>query len=184
MRSSTRFFIGFTILVLLTFYGCGASSEVEMKAAQQAMENAKGLGAEELASSNWLESMQAWEQGQAAVAEGKSAKVYFLRAKSRFEKTAAIAKSNGEAVAREVSDLQAKINDRFMKIKTAVDKGRVSSRVQRQIKPLMTEVGDGSASIEELVAQGNYLKARTTAQDIQKKVFNAELIMLGKKPIY
>jgi len=184
MKSSTRFFVGFTILVLLGFYGCGSNSDVEMKAAQQAMENAKSLGAEELAASNWLEAMQAWEQGQAAVAEGKSAKTYFIRAKSRFEKTATIAKSNRDAVAREISDLQAKIDDRFMKIKAAIDKGKVSSRVQKQLNPILTEVDSGLTSIEELIGQGNYLKARTTAQEIQKKVFNAELIMVGKKPVY
>jgi hypothetical protein len=184
MKNSTRFFVGCSLLILIFFYGCGVpSSEVEMKAAQQAMDNAKSLHAEDLAASNWSEAMQAWEQGQAAVKEGKSAKVFFIRAKSRFEKTAVIAKSQRDGLSRDVSEMQIRIGERLSNIKAALAKGRLSSKVQKQVQSITEEAEKGKDSIDTLVSQGDFLKARTLAREAQAKIYNAELIMAGKKPI-
>ena len=182
MKNSIRFFIGFSLLVLVVSYGCSVSSEAEMKAAQEAMNAAKSMHADELAASNWNEAMQSWYQGEAAVKEGKPAKTYFLRAKSRFEKTITIAKARRDDVAREVSDMQQTIGERLAKVKTALTSGRLTSRVQNQIKPLVAEVESGSETIGTLIGQEDFVKARATAKDIQKKIFNAELILAGKKP--
>jgi hypothetical protein len=183
MKNSIRFFIGFSLLVLIGCYSCGVeNSEAEMKAAQQAMDNAKSLHAEDLATSNWNEAMQAWDQGQAAVKEGKPAKTFFIRAKSRFDKTATIAKAHRDEISKEISDMQVTINERYAKVKTALEGGKLASRVQKQIKPIAAEVEAGNTSINDLVSQGDYLKARATAREVQKKVYNAELILAGKKP--
>jgi hypothetical protein len=184
MKNSIRFFVAGSLFILIACYSCSVpSSEAEMKAAQQAMDNAKSLHAEDLAASNWEEAMQAWEQGQAAIKEGKSAKAFFIRAKSRFEKTAAIAKAQGETLSREVSDLQLRIGERLSKLKAALVKGRLSSKIQKQIQPIVDEAEKGKDSIDGLVSQGDFLKARTAAREIQAKLYNAELIMSGKKPL-
>jgi hypothetical protein len=183
MKNSTRFFIGFSLLVLVACYGCSVSSEVEMKAAQEAMDAAKSIHADELAASNWNEAMQAWYQGEAAVKEGKPSKTYFLRAKSRFEKTATIAKARRDDVAREVSDIQQTINERLAKVKTALTSGKLTPRIQNQLKPLVAEVETGSETVGTLIGQADFVKARTAAKEIQKKVFNVELILAGKKPV-
>ena len=184
MKNSTGFFVVCSLFILIAFCSCSVpSSEAEMKAAQQAMDNAKSFHAEELAASNWEEAMQAWDQGQTAVKDGKSAKAFFIRAKSRFEKTAAIAKSQGETLSREVTDLQLRIGERLSKIQTALIKGRLSSKIQKQIQPIVDEAEKGKDSIESLMVQKDFLKARTAARDIQAKLYNAELIMAGKKPL-
>jgi hypothetical protein len=126
--------------------------------------------------------MQAWEQGQAAVKEGKPAKAYFIRAKSRFEKTAAIAKSAGDQMSKDVQAMQAAITERLSKVQAALDSRKVSSKVQSQIKPIVAEVEEGSASIDSLISQRNFVKAKALAKDVQSKIYNAELIMAGKKP--
>jgi len=183
MKNSIRFFVGFSLFILIVLYGCGVEkSEAEMKAAQQAMDNARSFAAEELAAANWQEAMQSWDQGQAAVKEGKPAKTFFLRAKSRFERTATIAKARRDDVSKEVSTMQQTINERCSVIKTALETGKLAPRVQNQLKPLMTEVDAGNQSIAGMVDHGEYVKARATAREVQKKVYNAELIMAGKKP--
>jgi hypothetical protein len=182
MRNSARFFIGFSLLVLIASYSCSENSEAEMKAAQQAMDNAKSFHAEDLATSDFKEAMVSWERGQNALKEGKPAKTYFLRAKSRFEKTATIAKAQLETVSKDITNMQMTIGERLAKVKIALEAGRLSSRIQNQIKPILEEVEAGTASINHLVDQGDYLKARATAKEIQTKVYNAELIMAGKKP--
>jgi hypothetical protein len=183
MKNSTRFFVAGSLFILIVCCSCTVpSSEAEMKAAQQAMDNAKSLHAEDLAASNWEEAMQAWEQGQAAVKEGKPAKAFFVRAKSRFEKTAAIAKSQGDVLSKDVSDMQLKIGEKLSKIKAALTKGRLSSKIQKQIQPIVDEAEKGKDSIDSLVSQKDFLKARTAARDILTKIYNAELIMAGKKP--
>jgi hypothetical protein len=184
MKNSNRFFVGCSLLILIACYSCGVpSSEAEMKAAQQAMDKAKSLHAEDLASSNWSEAMEVWEQGQTAIKEGKSAKTFFIRAKSRFEKTAAIAKSQGDVLSRDISDIQLSIGERLSKIKAALIKGGMSSKIQKQVQSIASEVEKGAESIDNLVTQGDFLKARTTAREMQAKIYNAELIMAGKKPV-
>ena len=184
MKNSMRFFVGYSLLIVVACYSCGVpSSEAERTAAQQAMENAQSLHAEELATSNWLEAIKAWEQGEAAVKEGKSAKTFFIRAKSRFEKTAAIAKSQGAVWSREVSDLQLSIVDRLSKVKAALEKGRMSSKVQKQVRAIVADVEKATESLESMIGQGDFVKAKKLAQETQSKIYNAELIMAGKKPI-
>ena len=185
MKNSIRFFVGSSLLILVACYGCGvATSEVEMKAAQQAMDSAKSFHAESLAASNWNDAVIAWEQGQAAVKEGKPAKAFFLRAKSRFEKTAAIAKANSQIMSREVSQMQTAINDALSKIKADLEKGRISAKIQKQVKPIVAEADQGIESLAKLVSDGDFLKAKTLARDIQSKLYNARLIAAGKKPVY
>jgi hypothetical protein len=167
---------------MILCYGCASNSEAEMQAAQQAMDKAKSFHAEDLAASNFSDAMQVWDQGQTAVKQGKSAKTLFLRAKSRFEKAAVIAKSQGDMLSRDVSDMQMKIGERLSNVKAVLLKGRLSSKIQKQIQTMVAEVEQGAASIENLMSQGDFLKARNLAKEIQTKIYNAELVMAGKKP--
>ena len=184
MKNLLRFFVGIGLLALIVCCcSCGVeNSEAEMKDAQQAMDNAKSVFAENLAASNWEDAMKAWEQGQAAVKEGKPAKTYFIRAKSRFEKAAAIAKSRGETLSKDIQAMQLTINERFSKIKANLERGKVPSKVQTQIKPLVAELDEGIPTVDSLVSQGNFAKANSMAKDMQTKIYNVELIMAGKKP--
>jgi hypothetical protein len=184
MRISARFFVGFGLFILLICHGCGGVNyEAEMKEAQQAMDKAKSLHGEDLAPSNWKEAMQTWEQAQAAAKEGKSSsKTIFLRAKNRFEKTSAIAKSSGDTMAKDIGSMQEAINTRSSKMKAALNGGRLSGKARAQVKALAAEVDEGTAAIDNLMSQGDYLKARATAREVQKKAYDAELIMAGKKP--
>jgi len=184
MKNSIRFFVGFSLIILIMCYGCGVpSSEKEMKEAQQAMDNAKNLFADELAPTDWNEAIQSWEQAQGAVKEGKPAKTYFLRAKNRFEKTAKIAKAKGEDLSKDISSIQLTISERFSKVQSAFERGNVNAKIQKQIKPMLAEVEEGKATVDSLVSQGSFVKAHTLARELQNKIYNAELILAGKKPV-
>jgi len=184
MKNSTRFFVVCSLLMPVFCCSCGApSSEKEKQAARQAMDTARSLPAEARAASDWREAMKAWEQGEAAVKEGKNAKTYFLKAKSRFEKTAAIAKSQSDYLSREVSDMQLSINERLSKVKAAIERGRVSPKIQKPINAILEEVEQASESLDNLAGQGDFLKARTLAKETQAKIYNVELITAGKKPV-
>jgi hypothetical protein len=184
MKNLTRFFVGSCLLILLACYGCGVeNSELEMKQAQQAMDQAKSLYAEDITPADWKEAVQIWEQAQTAVKDGKPAKPLFIRAKNRFEKLAAIAKSRNDSYSKDLSEMQQTINTRFEKVKKALEGGKLSSKVQGQVKAIALEIEEGNASIKTLVSQGNYLKAVTKAKDLQTKVYNAELVMAGQKHI-
>jgi len=184
MSKSSRFFVGCGLLVLVVCYGCGYQNpEAEIKAAQTAMDQAKSVHAEDLAPSNYKEAMLTWEQAQAAVAEKKPAKTLYLRAKSRFEKATTIAKANGEGIAKEIAEMQLTIGERFAKLKTAMDSGRLVPKVVKQIAPIAAEVEAGTSSIDRLMSEGDLIKARALAKEVQKKVYNAELILAGKKPV-
>ncbi len=182
MKNAMRFFVGIGLLGLVLCYGCGGEKyEAEMNAAQAAMDNAKSIFAEDLAPTDWKEAMKSWDQGQTAAKEGKPAKTYFVRAKSRFEKTATIAKATGADMAKEIATMQNTIDERFAKVKSTIDRGKAPAKVLKQVKPLAAEVEAGNASVTSLVSQGNYVKANTLARDLQAKVYKAELLLEGKK---
>jgi hypothetical protein len=183
MKNSSRFFVGISLLVLaVCCCRCGVeNSKAEMEEAQKAMDKAKSVFAEDLASSNWQEAMQSWDQGQAAVKAGKPSKTFFLRAKSRFEKTAAIAKASGDRLSKDIQTMQLAIGEHFAKVKTGMERNKYPSKVQNRIKPIIAEIEEGNATIDNLVSQGNYPKANSLAKEILTKLYNTDLIIAGKK---
>ena len=182
MKNSTRVFVGISLLVLALCYGCGENYQADMQAAQQAMDAAKAVFAEDLAPSDWKEAVKVWDQAQAAVKDGKPAATFFKRAKSRFDKTAKLAKATGTSMAQEISGMQTTINERLGKVRDQLDRGRVPPKFATQVKPLLVELQEGTTTLDNLATQGNYLKAKVLAKDLQTRVYNAELIMSGKKP--
>lgn len=184
MKNSIRFFAGISLLVLFVFCcSCGVeNSEAEMNQAKQAMEKAQTIFAEDMAPSDWASAMESWEQGQTAVKEKKPSKTLFLRAKSRFEKAAAIAKSKGENYSKELSTEQLGITERFSKLKASIQSGKASSKLKSDVKPIVAEIEEGTVSLDKLISEGNYLKAKMLARDISLKVYKAEQILQGKKP--
>ncbi len=182
MKNSVRFFLGVSLLVLTLCYGCGENYQADMQAAQQAMDAAKAVFAEDLVPLDWKEAMKVWDQAQAAIKDGKPSVTYFKRAKSRFEKTAKLAKSSGDAMAQDVTAMQGTIGERLGKMKDRLDGSRVPGKVANQVKPLVAELQEGTTTLDNLMSQRNYLKAKMLAKDLQSKVYTAELIMAGKKP--
>ena len=99
-----RFCISFILLILLASYGCGrGSSEMDMKQAQKAMDQAKSLHADDLAPTDFQLAQKTWAHAQAAAKEGKTdtAKVLFVSAKIYFNKSAGIAKAKRESLSRD-----------------------------------------------------------------------------------
>ena len=128
MKNLTRFFVGSCLLILLACYGCGVEkSEVEMKQAQDSKDQAKSLHADDITPTDWKEAVQVWDQAQTAVKDGKPAKTLFLRAKNRFDKIAAIAKSKNETFSKDLSEMQTTINSRYEKVKKALEAKKVEA---------------------------------------------------------
>ena len=183
MKNASRFFIGLSLSIQLLCYGCGGSFEVEMNEAQQAMDQAKSFHADELAASNWKEALQTWDQAQAAAKAGKPAKSLFLNAKARFKKAGAIAKAYGETIAKEVAEMQLTLVENLSKVKAASITGNPRAKSRNQVNLICAEVESGTETINKMVAQGDYLKAKILAKDMQNKIYNAGLILEGKKTI-
>jgi hypothetical protein len=49
---------------------------------------------------------------------------------------------------------------------------------------MVAEADQGIEPLAKLVSDGDFLKAKTLARDIQSKLYNARLIAAGKKPVY
>jgi len=183
MKNSSRFFIGFGLLVQLACFGCAGSFDAEMNEAQQAMDQAKSFHADELAPSDWKEAQESYDRAQAAAKAGKPAKNLFINAKARFKKAGTIAKSYGETIAKEISDIQLAMGEKLSKIKAALLTGNPGSKSRNQVNSIVAEAETGTESISKMVAEGDYLKGRTLAREIRKKLYDAELILAGKKPV-
>ncbi len=180
-----RFYISLGLSTLLALCGCGGSSEVEMKAAQQARDQALTAHADLLVPSEFQEAQKTWEHAQAAAKEGKtsSAKVLFASAKIYFSKSALIAKTNREALNKQLDGLAVAINVNFDQVKSDLVKKRLSSKDQEQVKAIVAQIAKDKASMQDLSIRDDLIKAVATAKDIQMEIYKAQLILAGKKPL-
>jgi Tfp pilus assembly protein PilP len=179
-----RFYISLSLLVLLAFYGCGGgSSEVEMKLAQDAMDQARSLHADNLAPADFQQAQKAWDHGQAAQKEGNAstAKVLFNSAQIFAGKAADIAKAKQEALNRELNTMQLMISKNFDQVKSDLSTKNLSPRQQDQVKTIVSEVEKGGAAISNLVSQQDLPKAVAKAKDVQTMIYHAQLILAGQK---
>jgi hypothetical protein len=179
-----RFYICFSLLVLLAFCGCGGSSEIEMQQAKDAMDHAKRLHADNLAPADFQQAQKAWDHALDAEKGGKTgaAKVLFTSAKIYFGKAADIAKSKESDLSRELSAMQLTIGRNFDQVKMDLINKNLSLGQQGQVKAIASEVEKGKDSISKMVIQGDLLNAVATAKDLQTKIYHAQLILAGKKP--
>jgi len=180
-----RFCISLSLLILIASYGCGhGSSEMDMKQAQKAMDQAKSLHADDLAPTDFQQAQKTWAHAQAAAKEGKTdtAKVLFVSAKIYFNKSAVIAKAKRDALSREISAMQLMISSNFDEVKSDLSRNEISPKLRNQVKAIASEVEEGNAAISKLINQEDLLKAAATAKDVQMKIYNAQLILAGQKP--
>jgi hypothetical protein len=178
-----RFCISLCLAVLLASYGCGGSSEIEMTQAQEAMNHAKNVHADDLAATDFQQAQKAWDHAQAAEKEGKTAaaKVLFTSAKIFFDKAADIAKARQDALSRELSGMQLIISRNFDQIKSDLSRNNLSAMQRNQVMAIATEVEEGIDSISKLVIHEDLVKAVASAKDVQTKIYHAQLILAGQK---
>jgi hypothetical protein len=178
-----RFYVSLSLLVLLVCYACGGSSEVEMKQAREAMDQAKSLHADDLAPTDFQQAQKTWDHAQAAEKEGKTgaAKVIFTTAKINFNKSAAIAKAKQEALTRELDAMQLAIGSNLDQVNSDLSTKNLSPKQRSQVEAIAAEVEKEDASIRKLVIQEDLLKAVETAKNVQTKIYHAQLILAGQK---
>jgi hypothetical protein len=179
-----RFFISLSFLVLLASYGCGGSSEVEMRQAQQAMDKAKDLHADNLASTEFQQAQKAWDHAQSAEKAGKTdtAKVLFSSAKIYFGKAADIAEARQASLSRELSAMQLLIKSNFEQVQSDLSMNRLPPGQHAQVRAISSGVEKDNASILKLVKQEDLPKAVALAKDVQTKIYKAQLILAGQSP--
>ncbi len=180
-----RLYISVCLLVLLASYGCGGSSEIEMNEARLAMDKAKSLHADILAPNDFQQAQKAWDHAQAAEKEGKSgtAKVLFASAKIYYGKASDIAKSREDTLSRDLSAMQLTISRNSDQVKNDLLRDSLTPAQRDQVRAIIGEVEKDNASISKLVIEGDLVKAVAAAKDVQTKIYNAQLILAGQKPV-
>jgi hypothetical protein len=178
-----RFYVSLILAVLLISYGCSGSSKIEMTEAQDALDHARNLHADNLAPTDFQKAQKAWDSGQAAEKEGKTgkAKVLFTSAKIFFDKAADIAKSRQDDLSRKLSEMQLRISKNFDRVRSDLTRNDLSPKQRSQVLAIVSEVEEDNDAISELVIQEDLLKAVATAKEVQTKIYHAQLILAGKK---
>jgi hypothetical protein len=179
-----RSYISLGLLTLLAVCGCGGSFDVEMKAAQQARDQALSAHADLLVPTEFQKAQKTWEHAQAAAKEGNTsgAKVLFASARIYFSRSALSAQNNREALTKQLDSLTASINSNVDQMKSDLAKKRLSSREQEQVKAIVAEIAKDKASMEKLTMQDDLIRAVATANKVQMEIYNAQLILAGEKP--
>lgn len=178
-----RFYISASLLVLLAVYGCGGSSEIERNQAQQAMDKAKNVRADSLASTDFQQAQKSWEHALAAEKEGRTdtAKVLFSNARISFGKAADIAKGRQDSLSRDLAAMQRTIASNFDQMQSDLSRSNLPPEQLEKVRAIVAEVQVANASITSLVLEKDLLKAVSTAKEVQLKIYNAQLILAGQR---
>ncbi len=182
--TGSRIYITLSLLVLLlAAYGCGGSSEIEMKEARTAMNQAVILHADRYAPADFEQAQKAWDHAQDAEKEGQTAtaKVLFTSAKIYFGKASDIAQSKQNALTRELDAMQLMISKNFDQVKSDLSKNKLSTGQRNRVRAIVSEVEEGKAAIANLVIHEDLPKAVAAAKDVQTKIYHAQLILAGQK---
>ncbi len=77
--------------------------------------------------------------------------------------------------------MQLAIGEQYSKIQAGMERGKYSSKINSQIKPVIAEIEAGNTTLDSLMSKGDYYKANALAKEIQTKLYKTELIIAGKK---
>ncbi len=176
--------IGIVVFLLLVSYGCGSGTppEEEQKAAQLAMEQAKQVQAEKLAVVDWGQAAQSMADADKSVKINRygDARMFYTRAKSRFENTYKVAKAKYDSLLREADENQTQIATRYARIKAQLASGRVPARTKKDLEATCVEFDKSIAEIDKFRSSGDAIRAKLSSQDLLKKVYDTETSLAKK----
>jgi Domain of unknown function (DUF4398) len=178
---------GFVLCLTLALYGCGSRPDEQLALAQKAMDQAKEQRAAEFAPSEWRNAEDAWQKAQALLASESygEAGTLFLRAKSRYERSRDIAKSKRDDVRKEVQGMESTIDLRYKSLKDNISRAKLTQPRKQALTDFCSDIDKSIDKIKAEMEQGEYPRAKETAQATLRQVYEAEKALLshvtGKK---
>jgi len=168
--------ISIVVVLLLASYGCGSGTppQEEQKAAQLAMEQAKAVQADKFAPTDWSQASQTMADADKDVKINRygDARMFYTRAKSRFENTYKVAKPKFDQYMQEADEKQTQINNHYNTVKLLLAKA--PAKAKKEFEPTFAEFDKSLAEIEQARSSGNAIKAKQNADDLLKKVWDTE----------
>jgi Domain of unknown function (DUF4398) len=187
MKLTRRTPAGFGFYLTLAVYGCSSRPDEQLALAQKAMDQAKEQRAAELAPSEWRNAEDAWQKAQALISSQSygEAQTLLIRAKSRFERARDIAKSKRDDLRKEVQGMENTIDLRYKSLKDNIIRAKLTPPRKQSLTDSCADIDKNIDKIKAEMEQGEYPRARETAQATLRQVFEAEKALLsyvGKKP--
>jgi len=179
MKSSHRILaaIGLLLIPMLASYGCNAKPpEEEPKLAHQALDQAKQVQAEKLAVVDWGQAMQSLADADKSLKIKRygDAKMFYLRAESRFKKAYTVAKARYDSLLREVDDNQTAIASHYGRVKAQLASARVPSKTKREMEVTCAELDKAIAEVDKFRSSGDAIRAKLSSQEVLKRVYDTE----------
>lgn len=179
MKSSHRILaaIGLLLIPMLASYGCSAKPpEEEPKLAHQAMDQAKSVQADKLAVVDWSSAMQSLADADKDVKINRfgDAKMFYLRAESRFKKAYTVAKARYDSLLREVDDNQTAIASHYGRVKAQLASARVPAKTKKEVEATCLELDKAIAEVDTFRSSGDAIRAKLSSQELLKKVYDTE----------
>jgi hypothetical protein len=161
----------------LVCIGCASYPEEQLKQAQAAMDEALKHQPEVFAAGNWQDAKKAWDDAQALLSQKKygQAAPLLITAKSRFVKSGQIAKDKREVLLREVTQDQQDINARHTSLRGELAVARLSFPVRKSLEECCQRLEQQVAKLNTEIDQGDLVKARATAKETLKLVYEGQL---------
>ncbi len=180
MKHSHRIVVPISILLLFAFVsGCGGSKppDEELKACQQAMDQAKTVQAEKLAVADWSDAEGKMNNAQYAIKNNRmgDARLFYQQAKNRYEKAYTVAKAKHDNYMKEVDEERTTIGKNLGTLKALASKA--PSKMKKEMEANLAEIDQKMAELDQAVTDKDAVKAKLTSKDVQDKIYRATLAL-------
>ncbi len=166
------------LLALLALNACSVQPPVEEpKLAQQAMDQAKTVQADKLASLDWGNAMSKFKDAELMVKRNRfsDAKTFYLQSKTRFENAYKIAKERRDGLTKEVDEARATIDSNYTKVKVQLLK--VRGKKKKDAEAACAEIEKSITDLDQAVKEGDIIKAKLMSKDILEKIYRTSQAM-------
>jgi hypothetical protein len=150
------------VFLILSCYGCASRPDEQLKLASEAMKQAADLYADQYAPAEWKSAKEFWDQAQEQLAKQQyaAATETLLRAKTRFLKARDDAQAERESMLKQVKDIQANIESRYVAFKAGVNPA-----LKKEFQAACADIDKRIEIVGSLTTQGDYIQAKKFGQE-------------------
>ena len=189
MRRSCLLSLLLAVALTLLFSGCSTRPDEQIARAEEALKKAQEQHAEFFAPEDFSAARQAWDEANSKLKQEKygDATLLLLKASTRFNKAADIAKGKKEDTVRQIKGIHEAAGKRFQTLKDAVekDKARISAAKKKSFDEAGKDIEQKLSQVLTKLEGGEYQEAKFLADTAFRQVWETqkelEAALGGKK---
>jgi len=170
------------VLGSLTLYGCASKPEMQIKLAQEAMDQAKAQDASTYAPYDWERGNYDWNMAQTLVQKGRysEAEMILIQATGDYNTARDVAKDRREGLTDEISGLRKTIDLEYKRLESDMAaKGKKPS--DKVLEPYLKAIDVQIAAMKKALGEQQLLAARHDGHEALGMIYEEQEKLEGRR---